>query len=130
MADKGAGGSKNASKGKGGLARARAMSPEKRSEIARKAAAARWSKSGEETVASLPVVDDAFEPSSEMPAARWRGALNIAGTDVPCYVLDTGEKLLDGTAVTELLKGVQGGGPLDRQSPVEGKSVAGRFNIG
>src|SRR3546814_1114605 len=36
MADKGAGGSKNASKVKGGLARARAMSPEKRSEIDRK----------------------------------------------------------------------------------------------
>lgn len=34
-----------------------------------------------------------------MPIARWRGTLNIVGLDVPCYFLDTGEKIIGRTSV-------------------------------
>ncbi len=49
-----------------------------------------------------------------MPVARWRGALNIVGLEVPCYVLDNGEKIIGRTSATELLTGIKGGGALEK----------------
>jgi len=46
--------------------------------------------------------------------ARWRGNLNIVGLEVPCYVLDTGEKVIGRTSATELLTGIKGGGALEK----------------
>lgn len=99
---------------RGGFARAEALTPDERRESARKAALARWSK-GEEP---SPTEDDDGEadlvPEAAMPIARHRGMLNIVGLEVPCYVLDTGEKIIGRTSATELLTGIKGGGALEK----------------
>lgn len=61
-------------KARGGHARAEVLSPSKRSEIARKAATARW--------------DDS------VPRATHEGELDIGGIKIPCAVLADGQRLL------------------------------------
>jgi general stress protein YciG len=96
---------------KGGVARAEALSPEERSEIARKGAAARWRTEDGDSEESEP---ELLEPIGTMPIARWRGALNIIGIEVPCYVLDNGTKIIGRTSATEVLTGIKGGGALEK----------------
>src|SRR5579864_2699709 len=80
---------------KGGEARAAALSDEERSEIARKAAAARWNKATAESEGQAEhEPEEILEPVPAMPIARWRGSLNIVGLEVPCYVLDNGQKII------------------------------------
>lgn len=98
---------------RGGFARAEALSPDERSESARKAALARWAKP--EEVASVEEDSEAdLVPEAAMPIARHRGMLNIVGLEVPCYVLDNGEKIIGRTSATELLTGIKGGGALEK----------------
>lgn len=59
---------------RGGEARAEALAPSKRSEIAKQAANARWSK--------------------ELPRATHTGQIMIAGRSLNCAVLETGKRLL------------------------------------
>ncbi len=59
-------------KAKGGRARAEKLSPDQRSEIARKAACARW------------------EP---IPKANYVGVLQIAGSEIPCAVVEQGNEV-------------------------------------
>lgn len=59
---------------KGGAARAKALSPQVRSEIARKAAASRWSK--------------------DLPAADYTGDVDIGGAKISCAVLSDGTRVL------------------------------------
>ena len=59
---------------RGGRARARAMTPQERSEQARRAVEARWSQN--------------------LPKATHEGVLNIAGIDIACAVLDNGMRVL------------------------------------
>lgn len=100
---------------RGGYARAEALTPEERSESARKAALARWSKDEVELRGTEDNADEeVLEPVPEMPIARWRGSLNIVGLEVPCYVLDSGEKIIGRTSATELLTGIRGGGALEK----------------
>jgi hypothetical protein len=54
-----------------------------------------------------------------MPIARWRGTLNIVGLEVPCYVLDDGQKIIGRTSATELLTGIKGGGALEKYIAVK-----------
>jgi len=100
---------------RGGHARAMALTPEERSESARKAALARWSKDEAEPDGgdSIPE-EEVLALAPDMPIARWRGALNIVGLEVPCYVLDNGEKIIGRTSATELLTGIKGGGALEK----------------
>lgn len=109
---------KESKKARGGHARAEALSPEERAESARKAALARWAsqKNLEETESADEGVDqeEVIEAIPAMPIARWRGALNIVGLEVPCYVLDSGEKIIGRTSATELLTGIKGGGALEK----------------
>lgn len=63
---------------KGGTARAKKLSPEKRSEIARAAVEARWAKAGRKPV----------------PQATHTGELQIGNTSIPCAVLEDGTRLL------------------------------------
>ncbi len=58
---------------KGGIARAEALSPAKRKEIARNAATARWTK--------------------DLPYATHEGTISIIG-ELPCAVLNTGQRVL------------------------------------
>src|SRR5258708_7665804 len=102
---------------KGGEARAAALSEDERKEIAKKGAAARWSKAAAVTDVDEPIEhepEEVLEPAEDMPIARWRGTLNIVGLEVPCYVLDNGQKIIGRTSVTELLTGIRGGGALEK----------------
>lgn len=64
-------------KSKGGVARARILTPQKRKEIAQKAAAARWD-------GSIPV---ATHGAQDHP-------LKIGDIEIPCYVLEDGRRVL------------------------------------
>jgi hypothetical protein len=107
---------KDQAKAKGGFARAEALTPEDRTEIARKAAQARWAKQegtdDEPGERSVPP-DEEIEADATMPVARWRGTLNIVGMEVPCYVLDNGARVIGRTSATEVLSGIKGGGALE-----------------
>jgi hypothetical protein len=63
---------------KGGKARARKLSPERRKEISRTAIEARWAKAGKKPI----------------PQATHAGALTIGDLSIPCAVLDDGTRLL------------------------------------
>lgn len=67
---------------KGGLARKDSLSPPERSEIARKAAEARWA----------------------MPQATHAGVLEIGNAEIPCYVLENGERILSTRGVMKALR--------------------------
>jgi len=104
----------------GGIARANNLSPDRRAEIAREAAKLRWRNQRAREAESHPVTDvddsehESLEPSPVMPVARWRGALNLVGVDVPCYVLSDGQKIIGRTSATEVLTGIKGGGALEK----------------
>ena len=68
----------------GGKARAEALTPQQRSEIARKAAAARWNEA--------PV------------QATHEGVLTIAGAEITCYVLEDGSRLISTRGIMKALK--------------------------
>jgi hypothetical protein len=110
---------------RGGFARAEVLPPEKRSEIARKAARARWLKSGEavdidtDGVVTTSEEEEVLTPLPSMPVAVWRGNLNIIGMDVPCYVLDNQVRVIGRTSATELLTGIKGGGALEKYIAVK-----------
>ena len=110
----------------GGLARASNLTPERRAEIAREAARLRWrtqrEKASTEALEALETPDlelEIIEPSPTMPVAQWRGTLNIVGIDVPCYVLDNGEKIIGRVSATEVLTGIKGGGAFEKYLDVK-----------
>lgn len=78
----------------GGAARAKALSKEERSAIARKSAAARWAQAKE-----LPV---ATHGSPDRP-------LKIGEIEIPCYVLEDGRRVLMQTGVINALGMSHGG---------------------
>ena len=59
------------------------------------------------------------ESNQGLPIARYRGALNIIGISVPCYVLDNGQKIIGRTSATEVLTGIKGGGDLEKYIAVK-----------
>ncbi|HVA94654.1 MAG TPA: P63C domain-containing protein, partial [Candidatus Dormibacteraeota bacterium] len=63
---------------KGGLARAKALTPERRSEIARAAVQERWAKQGR----------------TPLPRATHEGTLVIGEMVIPCAVLENGQRVL------------------------------------
>lgn len=106
----------------GGRARAEALSPTARSDIARQAARARWAKAStnqSEEVTLTPeqeavVEQEELPASASMPTAVHRGVLNIIGIEVPCYVLGNGARVIGRTSATEVLTGIKGGGALEK----------------
>lgn len=109
--------SEGSKQSRGGAARARTLSPERRKEISKAASDARWKPPthiADLTQPELEDVDETLEPSPELPIARWRGMLNLVGVDVPCYVLDDGQKIIGRTSATEVLSGIKGGGALEQ----------------
>ncbi len=105
-----------------GKARAEALTPEQRSEIAKRAAKARWERHQDaEPEASVltpeeekQIEADELAPSPDMPTAVHRGNLQIIDMDVPCYVLDNGVRVIGRTSATEVLTGIRGGGSLEK----------------
>lgn len=81
---------------KGGKARAEALTPEQRSEIARKGAAARWGQG----------------VSEDMPKAICGGTnpLKIGNIELPCYVLDNEARVLTQRGLQQAIGMGEGGG--------------------
>ena len=73
----------------GGHARAEILTPEERSEIARKAASAKWEE--------------------KLPVATHRGTLEIGGTTIPCAVLDNGRRVFTENGITVAILGSRSG---------------------
>ena len=74
---------------KGGVARAEKLSAAQRSEIARQAANKRW--------------------GTALPKAEYKGVLKIADTDLPCFVLNDGRRVISGRGITSAI-GMKGRG--------------------
>jgi len=75
---------------KGGVARAAALTPEKRREIALKAAAAK-------------------REMAKLPKATHHGTLEVGGTSLACFVLDDGRRVISGRGLTAAI-GMKGRG--------------------
>lgn len=75
----------------GGRARNDALAPEKRKEIAQKAAAARWSG------------------AAPIPKATHRGSIKVGDVEIPCFVLDDGRRVISGRGLTTAI-GMRGRG--------------------
>nr|MDQ3821156.1 P63C domain-containing protein [Acidobacteriota bacterium] len=114
---------------KGGEARAHSLSAERRKEIAKKAVEARWSKAKSipkepPTDRSLEVVidyatealsDDTAPITPNLPEAKYKGYLTLMpSVEIPCYVLDSGQRVIGRTAATEMLTGIKGGGSFEK----------------
>jgi P63C domain len=100
---------------KGGRARAETLAPKERSEIASRAAVARWAKKRQgEIDQSTAVVKSTSRHVQKMPVARYRGMVTLMGMEIPCYVLDTNQRVIGRTSSTEILTGITGGGDLEK----------------
>src|SRR5450631_2724167 len=75
---------------RGGIARAQALTPTERSEIAKKAAEVRWD-------------------GQSLPVATHRGKLNIGGVHIPCAVLENGKRVITENGITVALLGTRSG---------------------
>lgn len=84
---------------RGGKARAENLSASERHKIAARAAKARWSKKLEEPE----------PPPHESPFAKHAGVLNLGGSDLDVYVLDTGERIISLNKVVKAIADREGG---------------------
>jgi hypothetical protein len=87
-------------KAKGGFARAEVLSPEKRREIAKKGAAARWEKKTTESELMAHVLEG------------FKSILDIAGTKLPCAVIQDANgirRVLSENGITEAILGTRSG---------------------
>lgn len=99
---------------KGGAVRASRMTPEQRSISAQKAATMRWAKPPSDLIneaAGVALEGEIISPSEApaSPFAKWPGTLDLAGTPVDVYVLDTGVRVMILRAVVKVLTGIDGG---------------------
>jgi hypothetical protein len=94
---------------KGGKARASSLTPERRSEIARKAVQTRWLK---RKAADL-TPEEQVEVVPGLPVAKWMGVLTIGDLELPVYVLDDGRHVISRTGATGVLTDGKGGGHLE-----------------
>lgn len=114
---------------KGGEARAFSLTAERRKEIATKAVKARWSKvrqteRGSPEDRSIEVVLDAAAEilsdedttpiTPNLPEAKYKGYLTLMDLEIPCYVLENGQRVIGRTAATEMLTGIKGGGSFEK----------------
>jgi len=101
---------------KGGEARALSLTAERRSEIARDAVKARWAK--QKGVAKKPAgtprrgSKNTPKPN-KLPVAKHWGFLDILDLQIPCYVLDSEQRVIGRVAVTTMLTEVERHGDLE-----------------
>lgn len=82
---------------KGGKARAEKLSPERRKQIAQKAAAMRWAKmpsAMQDDATENRDNDSGNDAPHPSPFAKFGGELSLGGNPVDCYVLDTGDRVI------------------------------------
>jgi hypothetical protein len=82
---------------RGGLARAEALTPEQRTDIARRAAVSRW--------------------SAVMPEVLCAGQLKLGNFEIPCYVTQEGQRLISGRGMQEALRLVDAEVPRSGEKP-------------
>ncbi len=113
----------------GGKGRMGKLSIEGRKELARSAAKARWKKAKAASIAAggengpyQPMIVEGNDTgNNNLPVARWPGVLKIgSSTEIPCYVLDDGRRVITRAAATAVLTDGKGGGNLEQYLVVEG----------
>jgi|SRR5579859_2066407 len=112
-----------------GKARMEKLGLEGRKELARNAAKARWAKAkatsisaGGENGPYQPIAVESNDSNiNNLPIARWPGVLKIgSSTEIPCYVLNDGRRVITRAAATSVLTDGKGGGNLEQYLIVEG----------
>jgi hypothetical protein len=110
----------------GGKGRKEKLTPAQRTEIARDAAKKRWDKRKASTKAAgenplyVPIVlEDKLQKGKDLPAAKWPGVLTIGTKEIPCYVLDSGQRVISRNAATGILTDEKGGGNLEQYLVVQ-----------
>jgi len=104
---------------KGGRARASVLTPEERSEIARRAVQARWMKAGkargltEEAPGETPQQVEVGGPE-ELPYSMFAGPLTIGDVTFECHVLSNRQRVLTQREVVRVLSGGRDSGNLTR----------------
>lgn len=93
---------------KGGRARASVLTPEERSEIARKAVQARWAKAGKlkKPNESIPAKTEEEKPphaEDNLPFSMFRGTLKIGDMDMECHVLSDGRRVFTQREIVRVL---------------------------
>lgn len=107
---------------KGGQRRAEKLPPEERSRIAREAALARWRRrqlepaTDGEALGRLVEGEPALteDAINALPIAAYKGVLRLVDTELPCYVLNDGRRVIGRTSATEMLTGIKGGGAFEK----------------
>jgi hypothetical protein len=101
---------------KGGIARANVLTPEQRSEIARKAVTARWAKAGKSPVPEqyspiqiVPVVAE-----ETIPFSLFQGRLRIGELELECHVLNDYRRVFTQREIVRILTGGRESGNLQR----------------
>lgn len=91
---------------KGGKARASVLTPQERSEIARRAVRARWEKAGK-VYAADEAKDDGESPQAPtqptIPYSMFRGDLDMGSVSFECHVLNDGRRVLTQREVVRVL---------------------------
>jgi len=83
---------------KGGTARASKLTPEQRSEAARRAVNARWAK------------ERGIENVAEIARATHAGEMNVGDITIPCFVLDNGTRVISHRGLQQSLGRTESGG--------------------
>jgi len=80
------------------------LTREERSALGREAAKKRWKR-----IDSKKDTKEAGKATSrdDLPVAKYSGLLRVAGTEIPAYVLSTGERVIARISATEMLTGVK-----------------------
>ncbi len=91
---------------KGGVARAKKLTPEKRREIARSAVNTRWAR-------RKALSPDSQKDVANLPLAKYKGVLRLMDREIPCYVLDDEQRVIGRVATTEMLTGIKGQGDFE-----------------
>jgi hypothetical protein len=91
-------------KAKGGVARAKSLSAERRSEIAKQAAKKRWAAPGTPGNAMPSPDGTAPELFAKLP-----GLLDLGGAELDVYVLSNGERVISLNKVVRAISGKEGG---------------------
>jgi hypothetical protein len=115
---------------KGGSARANVLTPEQRSEIARKAVAARWQKAGKSSSAEQVSPAGSRLNKNDIvivdPIALFPGKLAIGDVDFNVYVLDNRKRVMAQREIVRVLTGKSSGAIA---SLVKGQAIADYIDI-
>lgn len=97
---------------KGGRARANVMTAQQRSEIARRAAAARWGKDPDDVAEPAEPPRTAKERKSDLPYSMFTGTLQMGNVDIECHVLNDEHRVFTQREMVRVISGGRDSGNL------------------